>query len=100
VPAAEPLGGRQLGALQGDRGRRLQLAERLQQARQGGGGARDLVDLADRPGDPAGLAELLHTRLQVAEEGQVHPEGPAGITLLGQGADLAGDRDRLLAQVA
>jgi hypothetical protein len=39
-------------------------------------------------------------RLEVAEEGEVHPQGPAGIPLLGQGADLAGNRDRLLAQVA
>jgi hypothetical protein len=100
VPPPEPLAGRQLGALRGDRGRGLQPPEALQQARQGGVAARDLVDLADRHGDPARLAELLDAGLEVAEEGEVHPEGPAGVPLLGPGADLAGDRDRLLAQLA
>jgi hypothetical protein len=99
VPAPQPLAGRQLGALQGEPGRRLQPPERLQQARPGGEGARHLVDRADRLDDPAGLGELPDTRLEVAEERQVHPQGPAGVPLLDQGADLAGDGDRLLAQL-
>ena len=71
--APQPLAGRQLGALEGDLGRLLEPAEGLQQAREAGEGAGDLVDPADRLGDPAGLAELLDPGVEVAEEGQVTP---------------------------
>ena len=43
--------------------------------------------------------QLLDARLEVAEEGEIHAQDTARIPLLGEGAHVTGDRDRLLTQV-
>ena len=62
--------------------------------------AGEVVDLADRLGDPARRPELLDASLEVAEEGQIHTQRPPGVAFLDGRVDLAGDRDGLLAQHA
>src|SRR6476661_2049280 len=58
----------------------------------------DVVDLADRLRDAPSLHKLLDARLEVAQEGEIHAQDTARIPLLGEGAHLTGDCDRLLAQ--
>jgi hypothetical protein len=53
-----------------------------------------------RPGGRRGQERAVPAPQPLAgrQFGEVHPKGPAGIPLLDQGADLAGDGDRLLPQ--